>query len=421
MAEICRYRQFLLDKEQGKDDAKLRYRIRWNGYVVAFNVGYRVTIDKWSPETQRCKNSTTHGKKKVSASDINKAIQQMEDAVDEVFSRFEASNTVPTADEFRHAFRVHVGREKSQQEVMTISTVCEKFIQIKGHENSWTPQTKTKINTVKRHLIECFGDISVDSISNEMMSSLIDFLIKNNHRNTTISKDLNIIKWILRWAKNNGLYSGDVHLSFKPKLKGISGRLREVIYLTWDELTQLFAMEIQRQSLASVRDVFCFCCFTGLRYSDAATLKKIDVHDTHISVVTEKTDEVIKIELNKYSQAILNRYKDIPLPNDLALPIISNQKMNERLKDLAKLAGLKEPIRIAYFKGNQRFEEVKPKHDLITTHCGRRTFIVNALYLGIPAEVIMKWTGHSDFDAMKPYVEIVDLLKAREMDKFNQH
>jgi len=129
---------------------------------------------------------------------------------------------------------------------------------------------------------------------------------------------------------------------------------------------------------------------------------------------------VIKIELNKYSHSILSKYKDIPLPDGLALPVISNQKMNEHLKDLAKMAGFTQPIRIAYFKGNQRFEDVKPKHDLITTHCGRRTFIVNALYLGIPAEVIMKWTGHSDFDAMKPYVEIVDLLKAREMDKFNQ-
>lgn len=159
-------------------------------------------------------------------------------------------------------------------------------------------------------------------------------------------------------------YSGDVHLSFKPKLKGISGRLREVIYLSWDELKSLYDMKIESRSLSSVRDVFCFCCFTGLRYSDVATLKKVDVHDTHISVVTEKTDEVIKIELNKYSRAILDKYKDIPLPDDLALPVISNQKMNVHLKDLAKLAGLTEPVRLAYFKGNQRYEEVKPKHDL---------------------------------------------------------
>lgn len=53
-------------------------------------------------------------------------------------------------------------------------------------------------------------------------------------------------------------------------------------------------------------------------------------------------------------------------------------------------------------------------------HCGRRTFIVNALRLGVPSEVIMKWTGHSDYKAMKPYIKIVDKLKVSEMDKFNK-
>ena len=61
------------------------------------------------------------------------------------------------------------------------------------------------------------------------------------------------------------------------------------------------------------------------------------------------------------------------------------------------------------------------KWELITTHCGRRTFIVNALFLGIPAEVVMKWTGHADYKAMKPYVAIVDQLKAKEMNKFNTY
>lgn len=420
MIHIKRHTQFLLDKEPGKPDAKLRYRIKWNGNTVAFNVGFRVTLEKWSLETQRCKNGTTHGRSKTSASDINKAIQQIEDAANAVFYKYESSNAIPSAEEFRSSFKAQTGRTKKSERENTISALCEKFIQIKGRENSWTPQTITKVNTVKKHLVECFGDISADDLTNELMGDLIEFLLKNGHRNTTVAKDLNIIKWLLRWAKNNGYYSGDVHLSFSPKLKGISGRLREVIYLSWDELTNLYDLEVQSSALSQVRDVFCFCCFTGLRYSDVATLRKIDVQETYISVVTEKTDEVIKIELNKYSKALLDKYREIPLPDDLALPVISNQKMNVHLKDLAKLAKLNQPIRIAYFKGNQRFEEVKPKHDLITTHCGRRTFIVNALYLGIPAEVIMKWTGHADYEAMKPYVEIVDLLKAREMDKFNQ-
>ncbi|MDR2928483.1 MAG: hypothetical protein LBV41_09865 [Cytophagaceae bacterium] len=93
--------------------------------------------------------------------------------------------------------------------------------------------------------------------------------------------------------------------------------------------------------------------------------------------------------------------------------------MNSYLKEMGKICGLNEEIRIVYFSGNKRIEEVHPKHKLLSTHCGRRTFIVNALYLGIPAEVVMKWTRHSDFTAMKPYIKIVDELKEKEMNKFN--
>ena len=61
---------FLLDKEKSKSDAKLRYRIKWNGNTVSFNVGYRVDIDKWSPDGQRCKNNTTHSTKLYKAMKI---------------------------------------------------------------------------------------------------------------------------------------------------------------------------------------------------------------------------------------------------------------------------------------------------------------------------------------------------------------
>lgn len=76
------YHIFLLDKEKGKEDAKLRLRVRWGKNIVAFNVGFRVDINKWSLETQRCKNNTTHGKKKIQASVINREINLYETTVE---------------------------------------------------------------------------------------------------------------------------------------------------------------------------------------------------------------------------------------------------------------------------------------------------------------------------------------------------
>ena len=78
-----------------------------------------------------------------------------------------------------------------------------------------------------------------------------------------------------------------------------------------------------------------------------------------------------------------------------------------------------KPIRETYYRGNERIDEVTPKYALLSTHTGRRTFICNALALGIPVQVVMKWTGHSDYKAMKPYIDIADEIKINAMTKFN--
>lgn len=82
-----------------------------------------------------------------------------------------------------------------------------------------------------------------------------------------------------------------------------------------------------------------------------AKLSRSDIKDTHILIVTQKTVDGLKIELNKYSKAILDKYKDIHFPNDKALPVISNAKMNEYLKELGEIAEIKEPQRIDLFQG----------------------------------------------------------------------
>ncbi|KAA6323973.1 Tyrosine recombinase XerC [termite gut metagenome] len=169
-----------------------------------------------------------------------------------------------------------------------------------------------------------------------------------------------------------------------------------------------------------MRDVFLFCCFTGLRYSDVFNLRRSDVKSGHIEVTTVKTADSLTIELNNHSKTILDKYKDTAFEDDKALPVISNQKMNDYLKELAELAQINEPIRETYYKGNERIDVVTPKYALLGTHAGRRTFICNALSLGIPAQVVMKWTGHSDYKAMKPYIDIADDIKATAMDKFNR-
>ena len=121
---IKRTTTFLLDKEKGKPDSKLRYRIKWNGNTVAFNVGYRVDNNKWVAEAQRCKVNTTHGKKKVPASTINAEINRFEELINDAFFFFEQTEHIPSTDEFRNEVNRRNGRIIEKEEKPSSITIC---------------------------------------------------------------------------------------------------------------------------------------------------------------------------------------------------------------------------------------------------------------------------------------------------------
>src|SRR5699024_4725735 len=132
--------------------------------------------------------------------------------------------------------------------------------------------------------------------------------------------------------------------------------------------------------------------------------KKADVQPDKIVITTQKTGDRLEIELNKYAKAILAKYDDIPFKGGKALPVISNQKMNDYLKEICRIAGIIEPVTKVHYSGAKSLEETFPKYALIGTHAGRRTFVTNCPTMGIPAEVVMKWTGHKKFEVMRPYM-----------------
>jgi integrase len=115
----------------------------------------------------------------------------------------------------------------------------------------------------------------------------------------------------------------------------------------------------------------------------------------------------------------MSKYEEVHFKGNVVFPVIANQNMNSSLHLLFKLAGFNDPIKIVYYQGNERKEELIPKYELISTHAGRRTFICMALSKGIPPSVVMKWTGHSDYKAMKPYIDIADDVKEEYMKKFD--
>ena len=207
---------------------------------------------------------------------------------------------MPTTQQLKDAFNLKMkNNNEEQQEDTKISfwEIFDEFVKECGNQNNWTESTYEKFAAVKNHLKEFKEDVTFEYFD----------------------KQIGFLKWFLRWSFKKGYNQNIAYDTFKPKLKTTS---KKVIFLTWDELNRLKDYQIpkDKQYLERVRDVFLFCCFTSLRYSDVRNLKRSDVKSDHIEVTTVKTADSLNIELNKYSKAILEKYKDIHFENNMALP-----------------------------------------------------------------------------------------------------
>lgn len=405
------------------ENVPIRMRVNFASKRIEFTTGYRIDAAKWDTDKQRVRNGCTN-KLKQSASEINASLLGYYTEVQVIFKKFEVEEIMPTPEQIKEAFNaLHKPIEEVKQRKSTPNAfykAFDEFVRDCGRQNDWTDSTYEKFSAVKNHLMNFRTELTFDFFDEKGLNDYVTYLRDvKEMRNSTIGKQLSFLKWFLRWAFKKGLHQNNAYDNYKPKLKSTQ---KKIIFLTWEELNKLREFEIPavKQALDRVRDVFLFQCFTGLRYSDVFNLRRSDIKGDHIEVTTVKTSDSLIIELNKHSKAILDKYKDVAFEDDKVLPVITNQKMNDYLKELAELAGIDEPVRQTYYRGNERIDEVTPKYALLGTHAGRRTFICNALALGIPPQVVMKWTGHSDYKAMKPYIDIADDIKANAMSKFNQ-
>lgn len=90
------------------------------------------------------------------------------------------------------------------------------------------------------------------------------------------------------------------------------------------------------------------------------------------------------------------------------------------MKKIGKMLGFDEPVTISQYYGATRVDRIVPKHELLSTHCGRRTFISNAISMGIDPSIVMKWTGHAEYSAMRPYIDIADSIRKNAMKIFDK-
>ena len=429
---------YLHPKTNKHGEAPITVSINVRQVRLLTTLGYSIAPSAWI-ESGQVKPRYTNSKG-IPARTINNRIYKIQIH----FSEYEAAlKTRPTHDELREQLDIAIslGDDLAPTEtedaapVKSIYDYLDEFIKEQSLLNQWAYATVQIWKTFRNHLLAFGKKLEFRDFDEKGLNRFIMHLRRvAKLEEKTVQKQFSNLKWFLNWAIRKGYCTEEAVNKYRPKFKVLE---KPVIFLTKEELLKLYHYDIpangtnvkltdmngleyektvqEAGALAKTRDLFCFCAFTSLRYSDMAALKRTDITDDKIYIITQKTNDRLPIDLSKNAQAILKKYKDAKFPMGLALPVITNQKMNHYLKDLCELCGFTDPVTIVCYRAGQRVEETYPKWALIGTHAARRTFICFALSQGIPPQVVMKWTGHSDYKAMRPYIDIAEKTKADAM------
>lgn len=378
--------------------------------TTLFSTGEKIDPQLWDGEKGKLRKS----KKTEYLVTLDAVIRKKQAKIEDLVRKIKFEGLPPTAELIRERIE---GTEKSEPvdeiKVPTFFEVIENFMEtnrnsrstgtIKGYRSALT-HLKTFQKQQRRK-------ITFEQMNQDFYNRYCNYLFeKKAMSSNTVGRYIKTLKVFLNYAADQGMPVNPSFRKFKVLKEDI-----DIVYLNESELAQLRDLDLTENTrLRHVRDVFLFACYTGLRYSDVLQVKPAFISERRLSIQTQKTRDRLLIPLIPQARKILDRYSG-QYPN--SLPVISSQKMNVYLKELAVLAALDTPVSITRHFGKKKVEETLPKHQLITTHTARRTFITLSLEKGIRPEVLMKITGHKDYDTLKSYIKIVDKVKEEEMLK----
>lgn len=186
----------------------------------------------------------------------------------------------------------------------------------------------------------------------------------------------------------------------------------DAIYVSWEEISLIYHLDLSEYPhLEKYRDLFVLGCLTGFRFCDYSEIKPEEVRNEMLYIRQCKTNESVIVPLRPDARAILiDKYQ-------MKMPQVSYAHFNSAIKEIAKLAGLCEPIKIVHRKGNNAIQEIRPKHAWVTSHTCRRSFCTNEFLAGTPTTLIMTISGHKSEKTFMKYIKANKLQKALLIQK----
>ncbi|CAD0005777.1 site-specific integrase [Flavobacterium salmonis] len=275
--------------------------------------------------------------------------------------------------------------------------------------NGYTEATLERFNITKNHLT-AFIKLKYNAVDFEFADLNFEFIkdfefylrtVRKCANNTTLKYIANFKKIVIRAI--------DKEIIIKDPFKSFKGKKTKIVKkpISANELAQLEKHQFSTDRLNTVRDIFVFQCYTGLAYIDAFQLQRADIKDgvdgnQWILSERQKTNSTARIPLLPKAIEILEKYKDHPLclKRGTVLPVSSNQKMNEYLKEIASLCGF--PF-------------------TLNTHMARRTFgSTVTLNNNVPINVVKEMLGHSSVKQTESYAITEQATIGREMTLLNR-
>ncbi len=362
-------------------------RITINNKRFDVSSGYYVAESKWSTEGSKIKGNTEEARL------INGQLDMMKAIVYETEKKLFMNQITITFETFKNEYQGKKDRERML--IPIFEEHNRKIKELVGQE--YAPGTLERYQTSLKHTKDFLfwkyniSDINIEKIDHSFIMEY-EFYLRSERKcaNNTAVKYIKNFHKIINQCLANGWLNKDPFTNYKAKIKEVT---RE--FLTEKEIEQIINKEFVSERLELVRDIFIFSCFTGLAYIDVKQLSANNISfgidgDKWIFKNRQKTDTTSKIPLLPMALEIINKYENYPVckNENRLLPILSNQKMNSYLKEIADVCDINKEL---------------------TFHIARHTFATTVtLSNGVPLETVSKMLGHTNLKTTQHYAKILD-------------
>ena len=389
---------FWADQKNTKNDQALLYaRINVNQKRVNISLKRKVPIRIWNPQLKKVKGNSAE------AQQINQYLNQVDSQIFQIYQDLKYRNKLITAQLIKATFLGEGDKHKTLNEI------------IKYHsnkiKNTLAPGTIVNFEITENYITKFLeqkrktSDIYLNELDYKFICDFENFLHSywpKGHQKAmgqnTVMKHIQRLRKIITLAYHLEWLQKDPFIRWKPTFEKTERQ-----FLSANELSNLETYHYPVQRLERVRDLFIFSCYTGISYIDIMQLSKDNIHkgiDGNNWIITkrQKTKTPVKIPLLVKAQELVDKYKNHPMTqiSDTLFPVITNEKLNFYLKEVAEACGIKKNL---------------------TFHMARHTFATTVtLTNGVPIETVSKLLGHTKLTTTQIYARVIERKVSDDMN-----